>query len=226
MGNIVQFYGVHIPRKCIKSMDFYSCRSFPIKTPGRIFWNSLSPNTKRVEETMIRFIKVYNQKISRWPGTLSYFLKLFYFCMICNFFKCDGFKVLWTISIIGVVLSLLPFPCNHGDLTLKLYSYIRKNSYLNEGWLVIGRFCWSCFVKQSIPAVKHLLPCFIIQTVNFYSLSIFKKNASSGPWIKLPSFVFGYMSVGITFKYTNMTYIWLVTSPWFIWSFILNSISW
>ena len=36
-----------------------------------------------------------------------------------------------------MVLNLLPLLCNHGDLTLKLH---RKNSYLNEGWLFIGRF--------------------------------------------------------------------------------------
>ena len=34
-------------------------------------------------------------------------------------------------------LSLLPLLCNHGNLTLKLH---QKKSYLNEGWLFIGRF--------------------------------------------------------------------------------------
>ena len=36
-----------------------------------------------------------------------------------------------------MVLSLLPFLCSHSNLTLKLHL---KNSYLNEGWLFIGRF--------------------------------------------------------------------------------------
>ena len=36
-----------------------------------------------------------------------------------------------------MVLSLLPLLCNHGNLTLELN---RENSYLNEGWLFIGRF--------------------------------------------------------------------------------------
>ena len=34
VGKFFQFYGVHIPRKCIESMDFYSCSSSTIKTPG------------------------------------------------------------------------------------------------------------------------------------------------------------------------------------------------
>ena len=38
-------------------MDFYWCPSSLIKTPGRIFWKSVSPKAKKVEETKIRFIK-------------------------------------------------------------------------------------------------------------------------------------------------------------------------
>ena len=34
-------------------------------------------------------------------------------------------------------ISYMPLLCNHGNLTLK---FIRKYSYLNEGWLFIGRF--------------------------------------------------------------------------------------
>ena len=36
-----------------------------------------------------------------------------------------------------MVLSLLPFIYNHGYLALKLH---QKNSYLNQGWLFIGKF--------------------------------------------------------------------------------------
>ena len=53
-GKIVSIYGVHIPRKCIKSLHFYSCPSPPLKTPGRIFWKSISLKMKRVEETLWR----------------------------------------------------------------------------------------------------------------------------------------------------------------------------
>ena len=85
-GKIFSTYGVHIPRKCIESMHFYSCPSPSLKTPGRSFWKSVSPKTKGVEETMIYFIKIQskNMKMTR---NIS-------LCMICNFSKCDGFTVL------------------------------------------------------------------------------------------------------------------------------------
>ena len=76
---------------------FNPCPSSPIKTPGRIFWKSVSPKTKTVEETMICFIKIQLESIKMtWNINL---LKLFGFCMVCNSFKCDGFSVLWMISI-------------------------------------------------------------------------------------------------------------------------------
>ena len=57
-GKIFSIYGVHIPRKWIEPMYFYSCPSPPTKTPGGIFWKSVSPKTKGMEETMIFFIKI------------------------------------------------------------------------------------------------------------------------------------------------------------------------
>ena len=54
-------YGVHIPRKCIESMHFYPCLSSPLKTLGRIFWRSVSPETKGVEKTDC-FIKVQSKQ--------------------------------------------------------------------------------------------------------------------------------------------------------------------
>ena len=82
-------YGVHIPRKCIESMHFYSCLSPPLKTWGRIFWKSVSPKTKGVEETMICFIKIQSENMK-----MTWNISLFIFCMIFNFSKCDGFTVL------------------------------------------------------------------------------------------------------------------------------------
>ena len=127
-----KIYGVHIPRKCIESMHFYSCPSPPLKTPGRVFWKSISPKTKGVEETMICFIKIQSENMK-----MTWNISLFIFCMICKFSKCDDFTVLRTISINSVVLTLLPLLSNHCNLTLKLHP---KNSYLNEGWLFTGRF--------------------------------------------------------------------------------------
>ena len=48
-GKKFSIYGVCIPRKCIESMQFYSCSSLPLKTPGRTFWKCVSPRTKRVD---------------------------------------------------------------------------------------------------------------------------------------------------------------------------------
>ena len=139
VGEIFQFYGSHIPRRCIESMDFYSRFSSPSKIPCRTFWKSVSPKTKRVEETIICFIKIHSENIKMtWNINL---FKLFYFlCMICSFFKCDGFTVLWIISIKSVILHLLSFICNHGNFTLKLYASEKIARYLNKGWRFIGRF--------------------------------------------------------------------------------------
>ena len=37
-----------------------------------------------------------------------------------------------------MVLSLFPLLCKHSNLTLTLHQ--KDHSYLNEGWLFIGRF--------------------------------------------------------------------------------------
>ena len=62
-----------------------------------------------------------------------------------------------------MVLSLLPLPCNHGNLTLKLYTS-EKNSYLDEGWLFIGRF-----KVGSLPRMinKEVLAQFITYLTNW-----------------------------------------------------------
>ena len=48
-GKLFWIHRVHISRKCIESMHFYSCSSLPPKTQGRIFWKSVSPKTKSVD---------------------------------------------------------------------------------------------------------------------------------------------------------------------------------
>ena len=52
---------------------------------------------------------------------------------------------------------MVPLLCNHDNLTLKLH---QKNSYLNEGWLFIGRF-----KVGSLPRMKNkeVLAQFIYQ---------------------------------------------------------------
>ena len=100
--------------------------------------NLFPPREKGWRELWFVLLK-FNEKIWRWPGTLInlfiYLFKLFYFCMVCNFFKWNDVTVLWIVSrksikSIIVVLSLLPLLCNHGNLTLKLY--IRQNTALSK----------------------------------------------------------------------------------------------
>ena len=93
-GKKFSIYGDHIARKCIESMLFYPCPSSPLKTPGRIFRKSVSPKTKGAgEETMICFIKIQSEKMK-----MTWNIRLFIFCMIYKFSKCDGFTFLQIIS--------------------------------------------------------------------------------------------------------------------------------
>ena len=43
-------------------MHFYSWLSPPLKTPGSIFWKSVSPKTEGVEKAMIGSIKIQSEK--------------------------------------------------------------------------------------------------------------------------------------------------------------------
>ena len=90
--NFSQIWCSH-SQKIIESMHFYSCLSPPLKTPGRIFWKSVSPKTKGLEETRIYFIKIQSEIM-----TMTWNINLFIFCKIFNFFKCYGFPVLLIIS--------------------------------------------------------------------------------------------------------------------------------
>ena len=124
-------YGVHIPRKC---MYFYSCPSPPLKIhhPGRIFWKFVSPKTKRVEETMIYFIKIKSENM-KMTWVISFFIFFAWFLIFLNVVVLQFCEYLSN----SVVISLLPLLCNRGNLTLK---YIRKNSCLNKRLRFIGRF--------------------------------------------------------------------------------------
>ena len=88
-GNKISIYGVRISRKCIESMNIYSCPSPLIKTPGRIFLKSVFLKTKWVEETVIFFIKVQSEIMK-----MTWSISLYIFYMICNFSKYDGFTIL------------------------------------------------------------------------------------------------------------------------------------
>ena len=81
--------GVHILRRFIESMRFYSCPNFPLKTSCRIFRNPFSPKQKKMEKTIISLI---NNESENLKITCNFKLFIFYF--ICSFSKCDGFTAL------------------------------------------------------------------------------------------------------------------------------------
>ena len=106
-GKNLRIYDVHIPRKCIKSRNFYSSAS-PLKTyptscchhtigrgkllipTGSIFFQkSVSPTA---ETGGAKYDLLYQNSIKKMKMTC--YIRLFIFCMICNFFKCHGLTVL------------------------------------------------------------------------------------------------------------------------------------
>ena len=62
-------YGVHIPRKCIESMYFYSCPSPPLKTPGRSFYKSVFFQDQRGEGNYDLF---YQNLIRKYEDDLEH----------------------------------------------------------------------------------------------------------------------------------------------------------
>ena len=140
VGKLFQFYGIHIPKKCIESRNFYSCPNSPIKTPGRNFENLFAPRRKGWKKPWFTLLK-YNQKISRWPGTLIYFTR-YTFAWFVIFWNVMALKLCELYLSDIVVLSSLPLSCNHGNLTLRLCNIrlSEKIATLRMGDFFIGRF--------------------------------------------------------------------------------------
>ena len=100
------------------------------KLQAKFFENLFPPTAERSREIMICFVKIQSEKIE-----MAWYIRLFTFCMICNFSKWHRRFVnnnLW----FSVVLSFLLLLCNHDNLTLKFH---QKHSFLIEGWLLIER---------------------------------------------------------------------------------------
>ena len=64
-----KIYGVHIPRKCIESIHFYSCSSSPLKTPGRIILHICFPQAKRGGEN---YDLLYQNSIRKYEVDLEH----------------------------------------------------------------------------------------------------------------------------------------------------------
>ena len=111
-GKNVQVYGVHSPRKHIESRHFYLCPPSPIKTLPQVltisqkfsshpqqkeitrclqeaffFFKNLFPKQQKgKEESMICIIRIQSENMK-----MSGNIRLFAFCLIVNFIKCDAF---------------------------------------------------------------------------------------------------------------------------------------
>ena len=72
-------------------------RKLVIPPQAAFFRKSVSPNSRngRRERTMICFMKIQSEYMK-----MTWSIRFFIFCMICNFSKCDGFTVLQIRSII------------------------------------------------------------------------------------------------------------------------------
>ena len=90
VGKFFESYGVHIPTKCIEIMHNWWPPSppppFHSKFQAEFFENLLPPTAKRVEKTIICFIKIQSENMN-----VNWNIRLLIFCMICNFSKCYGF---------------------------------------------------------------------------------------------------------------------------------------
>ena len=85
-----QIYGDHIPRECIESRHFYSCLTSPLKTPRKMFWKPVSPNSRKGWRKLwlTCFIKIQSENMKK-----TWNIRSFIFCMVCNFSKFDGFTI-------------------------------------------------------------------------------------------------------------------------------------
>ena len=68
-GKKFSIYGVHIPIKCIESVDFYSCPSSPLKNPGKIVWKSVFIQDEKGGEN---YDLVYQNSIRKYEDELEH----------------------------------------------------------------------------------------------------------------------------------------------------------
>ena len=99
---------------------------FPFKTPGKIFWRSVSPNSRKGWRKLWFALSKVNQKIL---GTLVYL----YFVWSAVFLNVMALQFSKYYLPYCVVLSFSPLLCNHDKKLL-------KKRYLNEGWFFVGTF--------------------------------------------------------------------------------------
>ena len=108
-GKKFSIYGVPIPRKCIESMHFYSWPSPPFKTPGRMFWKSVSPGGRAGGS----YDFLYQNSVRKYEDDLKHYVYLHFawFLIIINVMAlpfCE--KYISTSVVLKFVVSSLQ-PC-------------------------------------------------------------------------------------------------------------------
>ena len=109
-GKNFQIYGVRIPRKCIRSRHFYLFPPSQLKlspkflssflkqreithSPRQHFFENLFPPTI-AERDEANYDSLYKNVLLYKSMKMTWNIRLIMFCIICIFFKCNGFTVL------------------------------------------------------------------------------------------------------------------------------------
>ena len=87
---IFQFMVFTFSGNALNLCIFTHVPSPPLKTPGKIFWKSVSPKTKEEEKTLSKF----KQKTWSWLGTLVY-LYLVWFVIFLNVMTLHFCEKMW-----------------------------------------------------------------------------------------------------------------------------------
>ena len=109
----LNFFKLFVPLSAVKIFSFmlltfledalnqsiFTYASVPqLKIRVEFFENLFPPRQKGWRKLWFAFIKIQSENI-KMTWKINLFKLFYFFCMICSFFKCDGFTVLWTIFI-------------------------------------------------------------------------------------------------------------------------------
>ena len=115
------------------NLGIFTQRTFPTQNSMENFLKICVTQQQKGWRKLWVALSKFNRKIWRWLGTLGYLFSL-WFAIFLNVMTLPFY--IYVYHIASVVLSLLLVLCNHDNLALKLH----QKSYLNEGWLFIGKF--------------------------------------------------------------------------------------
>ena len=98
VGKIFQFIVFTFLENALNLLIFFHAPVPQSKLQVEFFENLFPPRQKGWRKLWFAFIKIQSENI-KMTWKINLFKLFYFFCMICSFFKCDGFTVLWTIFI-------------------------------------------------------------------------------------------------------------------------------